>query len=114
MAGSDLRSGLVHGPIRDAHGVAERDRLIDVVEPRRGARRVQGPGAARIGRRDVVEAVPDAELIAPVHLVVDLPQDVRALDRVYITVKAYANVLPSKLKRKYYSQNIGLYTTVSN
>ena len=62
----------------------DRHRLIDVVEPRRRARRVQGAGAARVLRGDVVEAVAHAELIARVHLMIDLREHVGRIDRIRI------------------------------
>ena len=43
-----------------------------VVEPGRRGRRVEPAGAARVARRDVVEAVAHAELVAAAELVIDL------------------------------------------
>ena len=81
---ANLRPRLVHRPRRQRQRVAERDRLVDVVEIGRGRWRIGPAGAARVLRADVVQAVADAELIATVELMIDLAEEVRRAHRVRI------------------------------
>ena len=66
------RAGLVHRPRADGERIAERNRLIGVVQAGRRRRRAEPAGAARIRGGDVVQAVADAHLVAAVERVIDL------------------------------------------
>ena len=63
------------------------ERPIDVVQAGRGAGRAQRAGAARVLRRDVVLAVSNGELVVAADLVIDLPQEIGAVDRVGIDAR---------------------------
>ena len=54
--------------------VADGYAAVDVVEPGRCAGRAQAAGAARVVRRHVVLAVPDAQLIVAADLMIDLAE----------------------------------------
>src|SRR6185503_12252934 len=78
------RPRFVDRPRREGGGVAEGDCLIDVVQPGRSARCIQRPGAARIARARVVQAVANAEQVLVAELVVDLGQEVGRVNRIRI------------------------------
>src|SRR4029453_10995903 len=82
IAVGELRSSFIDRSGGEAQGVTDRDGLIDVVQPRRGARRAQGTGATSVLGRDLVQTVANAELIDAAQRMVDLREEIGTVNRV--------------------------------
>src|SRR5438270_838154 len=80
IAVRELAAGLVDGARGERRDVADRDSVIGVVESRGSAGRVQRTGAARVAAIDAVETVADAQLFARRELMIDLTQEVAAVN----------------------------------
>lgn len=84
VAVPELSARFVHRARGKRHDVAHSDDLVGVVQVGGCAGSAQAARAARVDAGDVIQAVADAELILVAELMVDLGEEIRAVDRVWI------------------------------
>ncbi len=99
IAVRELRARLVDGAGGQNERVARRDAVIDVVQARRCAWRVQRPHAARVVGGHPVQRVTHAELIGAVHLMVDLAERVGRVHRVRIDARRNRHATIARLRQ---------------
>ena len=82
-----LKARFADGPRRQRPRIAQGQRLIEIVEPRRCRWRIERAGAARVLRDDIVERVADGEILAAAELVIELAEKIHRVDRIRIAAR---------------------------